>query len=247
VLEGGVTKLRVLDLFSGIGAFSLGLQWSDGFQTVAFCEINDHCRRVLARHWPGVPIYDDVQELTADRLAADRIAVDVICAGFPCQDISNAGLRAGIDGERSGLWRHVARLAGELRPRYVLLENVAALLDRGMGRVLGDLAEVGFDAEWDCIPASHIGAPHNRDRVWIVAHAQRGERWAEQYRWAVRRMGRQQQPVAWHANWEDALRHFRGVDDGTSYGVERLDSIRNSIVPHIPEIIGRAILAAEAA
>lgn len=240
-------KLRVLDLFSGLGAFSLGLQRTDGFQTVAFCEINDYCRRVLARHWPGVPIYGDVRELTADRLAADGIAVDAICAGFPCQDISNAGLRAGIDGERSGLWREVARLAGELRPRYVLLENVSALLDRGLGRVLGDLAEVGFDAEWDCIPASYLGFPHNRDRIWIVAHSQRGERWAESYRRALGRMGRQQQSVEKDRAWKSALRRLRGMDDGTSYGVERIDAIRNSLVPEIPAMIGRAIRAAEAA
>jgi len=239
--------LRLLDLFSGLGAFSLGLERSGGFKTVAFCEINPHCQQVLRRHWPEVPLYDDVRQLTADRLAADGISVDAICAGFPCQDISNAGLRVGIDGERSGLWRHVARLAGELRPEFILLENVSALLDRGMGRVLGDLAEVGFHAEWDCIPASYVGAPHNRDRVWIVAYAERGERWAESYRGALGRVGGQQQSVPWDRDWQSALRHFRGVDDGTAYGVERIDAIRNSIVPQIPEMIGRAILAAEAA
>jgi site-specific DNA-cytosine methylase len=101
-----------------------------------------------------------------------------ICTGgFPCQDISNAGKRAGIDGERSGLWSEYARIVRELRPRYVLVENVAALLGRGIGRVLGDLAEIGYDAEWHCIPAAAVGAPHIRDRVWIVAHAT-GARWA---------------------------------------------------------------------
>ena len=107
---------RLLDLFSGIGGFSLGLERTGGFKTVAFCEIEAFPRRVLAKHWPGVPIYDDVRTLTAERLAADGIAVNAICGGFPCQDISNAGSQAGIEGERSGLWSEIARLAGERLP-----------------------------------------------------------------------------------------------------------------------------------
>ena len=166
-------KLRLLDLFSGIGGFSLGLERSGGFETVAFCEIEDFPRRVLAKHWPKVPCYHDIRELTAARLAADGIAVDAICGGFPCQDISNAGKRAGIEGERSGLWTEYARLIGELRPRVVFVENVSALLGRGLDRVLGDLAALGYDAWWDCIPASAVGAPHQRDRLWLVAHPSR--------------------------------------------------------------------------
>jgi len=160
--------MNVLDLFSGIGGFSLGLERA-GFKTVAFCEIDPYCRRVLAKHWPEVPIYDDVRTVSADRLRADGIAVDVICGGFPCQDISVAGNGAGLAGERSGLWREYARIIGELRPRFVIVENVSALLSRGLGDVLGDLAALGYDTEWHCIPASAVGAPHRRDRVWIVA------------------------------------------------------------------------------
>lgn len=170
-----MSKLRVLDLFSGIGGFSLGLERTGGFETVAFCEIEDYPRRVLARHWPGVPIYDDVRTLTANTLRRDGIAVDVICGGFPCQDISFAGKRAGLEGARSGLWGEYRRLIGELRPRFVIVENVPGLLSLGMGTVLGDLAALGYDATWDCIPASAVGAPHRRDRVWIVAHS-RSER-----------------------------------------------------------------------
>ena len=165
--------MRVLDLFSGIGGFSLGLERA-GMKTVAFCEIEPFPRAVLRKHWPEVPIYEDVCTLTAERLAADGIAVDVICGGFPCQDISYAGKGAGLAGERSGLWREYARLIGEIRPRFVIVENVAALLSRGLGDVLADLAALGFDAEWHCIPASALGAHHRRDRIWIVAHALRG-------------------------------------------------------------------------
>jgi DNA (cytosine-5)-methyltransferase 1 len=161
--------LRVLDLFSGIGGFSLGLERTGGFRTVAFCEIDPYCRAVLAKHWPGVPIHEDVRTLSG----AAVHGVDVICGGFPCQDISTAGRGAGLYGERSGLWGQYARIIGEIRPSYIIVENVAALLGRGLGDVLGDLAEIGYDAEWHCIPASAIGAPHRRDRIWIVAYPMR--------------------------------------------------------------------------
>ena len=173
-------KLRVLDLFSGIGGFSLGLERTGGFETVAFCEIEPFPRRVLAKHWPEVPCYEDVRTLTGAKLAADGITgINVITGGFPCQDLSVAGKQRGMgEGTRSGLWSEIVRLAGELRPDFIIVENVAALLagpsgKRGgwFGRVLGDLAECGYDAEWRVIPASMVGAPHRRERVWILAHA----------------------------------------------------------------------------
>jgi len=165
--------VNVLDLFAGIGGFTLGLERA-GFETVAFCEIDPYAQKVLRKNWPEVPIYDDVRSITADRLAADGIRVDVITGGFPCQDISTAGRQAGIEGERSGLWSECARLLGEIRPRYAIFENVTNLLngDRGdwFKRVLGDISEIGYDAEWHCIPASAIGAHHHRDRIWIIAY-----------------------------------------------------------------------------
>lgn len=159
-------KLRVLDLFSGIGGFSLGLERTGGFETVAFCEIDPFCRRVLAKHWPGVPTHDDIR--TRDFTYREA---DVVVGGFPCQDVSCAGKRAGLSGERSGLYRELVRAIRLVRPRHAIVENVAALLGDGMGTVLGEMAEGGFDLEWDCVPAVAIGAPHERDRVYIVAHA----------------------------------------------------------------------------
>ncbi|MGQ2942961.1 MAG: DNA cytosine methyltransferase [Blastomonas fulva] len=174
-----LTKFRVLDLFSGIGGFSLGLERTGGFETVAFCEIEPFPRKVLAKHWPEVPVYEDVRTLTAERLAADGIAVDAIVGGFPCQDISIAGQGAGLEGERSGLWFEFERVIGELRPILVVVENVGALLSRGLDAVLGCLAALGYDAQWHCIPASAVGAPHERDRVWIVAYSDDRQRFEQ--------------------------------------------------------------------
>ena len=233
-----MNKLRVLDLFSGIGGFSLGLERTGGFETVAFCEIDPFCRRVLAKHWPNVKQYEDVRELTAERLSADGIVPDVICGGFPCQDISFAGSGAGIAGERSGLWFEIARLAGELRPRFVIVENVAGLLNRGMGRVLGDLAALGFHAEWHCIPATYVGAPHHRDRIWIVAHRDEG---AEGAWWFSRLSNRSEN------DWPRLVFATRSrMDDGVSDWMDRVGALGNAVVPQIPELIGRAILASMA-
>ena len=206
-----IVQLKVLDLFSGIlGGFSLGLERTGGFKTVAFCEIEEFPRKVLAKHWPDVPCYHDIRELTGDRLRADGIAVDVICGGFPCQDISKAGRGAGIDGERSGLWADYARLIGELRPKYVVVENVSALLNRGLDRVLGDLATLGYDAEWHCIPAAAVGAPHIRDRIWIVAYPHRPDDRRGPHVGAVRR-GKGES--ADHAEGTNGERDWRGLGD----------------------------------
>tara|TARA_Y100000310_G_scaffold338756_1_gene429352 strand:- start:1399 stop:2292 length:894 start_codon:yes stop_codon:yes gene_type:complete len=243
-------KLRVLDLFSGIGGFSLGLERTGGFETVAFCEIEPFPRKVLAKHWPEVPIYDDVRTLTASRLAADGIAVDVICGGFPCQDLSTSGSGLGLDGERSGLWREQARLVREVRPRYVIVENSTELLNRWLGDVLGALAKIGYDAEWECIPAAAVGAPHRRDRIWIIAYptgfglqGQGGLLDAihpapDAYREAGGLV---------HAFQRNALPFVCGRHDGVPARVarDRLHALGNAVDHQIPELIGNAILAAE--
>ena len=160
--------LSVGSLFAGIpiGGFDLGFERA-GFAVKWQVEIDPWARAVLAKHWPNVHRHDDIRTAGAHNLEA----VDVLCGGFPCQDISLAGKGAGMaEGTRSGLWSEYARLIRELRPRYVVVENVAALLARGLGRVVGDLAACGYDAEWDCIPAAAVGAPHRRDRLWLVAY-----------------------------------------------------------------------------
>jgi DNA (cytosine-5)-methyltransferase 1 len=161
-----MSQLTFGSLFAGIGGFDLGFERA-GMRCEWQVEIDPYCQRVLAKHWPNVRRWDDVRTFPP----AGDWTVDVICGGFPCQDISNAGKRAGIDGERSGLWAEYARIIRELRPSIVVVENVAALLNRGIERVLGDLAACGYDAEWDCIPASAVGAPHRRDRLFVLAHA----------------------------------------------------------------------------
>jgi len=165
--------LKVLDLFSGIGGFSLGLERA-GMETIAFCEIEEFPRKVLRKHWPNVPIFEDVRKLHAEDI---QETVDIICGGFPCQDLSCAGKQAGFSGERSSLYREMLRLISECRPKYAIFENVAALLtgDHGgwFAKFLYDLATVGFDAEWHCIPAAYCGLNHSRDRAWIVAYPKR--------------------------------------------------------------------------
>ena len=252
--------MHLLDLFSGIGGFSLGLERSGAFKTVAFCEIEPYCQKVLAKHWPQVPIYDDVRTITADRLASDGITVDAICGGFPCQDISILGKGAGLAGERSGLWFEVARLIRELEPRYVILENVSALLSRGIDRVLGDLASLRYDAEWHCISAYAVGASHRRDRVWIVAHT-------DKIGWEGLALRIEKRPKNFDTSCLEKENFFRPpnlsvsmgrlygdpsggihrLDDGVPSALDRLGALGNSIVPQIPELIGRAIAAREAA
>jgi DNA (cytosine-5)-methyltransferase 1 len=246
-------KLRILDLFSGIGGFSLGLERTGGFETVAFCEIEPFPRRVLAKHWPKVPRYDDVRTLTAERLASDGICIDVICGGFPCQDITRANMRTdwtGLDGERSGLWSEFARLIGELRPQYVVVENSSDLLGRGLSRILGDLASIGYDAEWHCIPAVAVGACHLRDRVWVVAYpnSQRLEG-EHRHRESAWNFGRGRDGAPWRIlhsvdakDWVPEPRVCR-VAHGVPARMDRLHSLGNAVVPQIPQMIGEAILS----
>ena len=174
--------LNELALFAGAGGGILGGILC-GFRTVCAVEWDAYARDVLvARQNDGCletfPIWDDVQTFDGRPW---RGVVDVVSGGFPCQDISAAGKGAGIEGERSGMWKHMARIVGEVQPRFVLVENSPLLVGRGLGLVLGDLAEMGYDAQWGVVGAHHASAPHKRDRIWIVANrAEHGRRegWA---------------------------------------------------------------------
>lgn len=246
--------LHVLDLFSGVGGFSLGLHRAEGFRTRAFCEIDRTCYPTLNKHFPGVPIHPDISGLRGADLG---FRPDVICGGFPCQDISVNGDAAGLDGERSGLWFQYLRLVEETAPHWVVIENVSALRSRGLEEVLRGLLALGYSVRWDCIPASALGASHQRDRVWVIAHHSR-ERiqglWAEGLQ-EPRALGF---PFLPHRDsdgqWEvepDVRRTAYGLSsklDGRmmTWG-QRLHQLGNAVVPQIPEAIGREILRVEAA
>jgi DNA (cytosine-5)-methyltransferase 1 len=171
-------KPTVGSLFAGIGGFDLGFERA-GFETVWQVEIDPWCRKVLAKNFPEAERHGDIRECCGLGCevcgrTSHLAKVDVICGGFPCQDISLAGAGAGIEGARSGLVTEMVRIIGELRPRIVLMENVAALLGRGLREVLGYLAEIGYDAEWEIVSAADVGAPHRRERIWILAYASGG-------------------------------------------------------------------------
>lgn len=243
--------LTVGSLFSGAGLCDLGLHWA-GFRHQWFCEIDPFCRSILARHWPGISIFNDVAALKG----SDLPPVDVLCGGFPCQDVSQGGKRAGIKkGTRSGLWYEYARLIKEIRPRYVIIENVRGLLSCGIEIVLQDLADIGYDAEWDVLPAAALGAPHHRGRVFVVAypHSHRLDRvyrflhplrrvlgddgqYPRLFDWLGLRFDRTRRPTAVEAYRGPVIHR---VDDGSA---ARMDSPRGA-VPGREHKLGRVDLA----
>lgn len=158
-------KLKILDLFSGIGGFSLGLERTGGFETVAFCEIDPFCQKVLKKHWPEVPIFEDVRTLDYEG------SVDVITGGYPCQPFSTAGRRQGANDDRH-LWPAMFNLVKKYRPSWVIGENVAGHINMGLDNVLSDLESEAYTVRTFIIPAVAVNAKHRRDRLWIVAHAE---------------------------------------------------------------------------
>jgi len=158
-------KLKILDLFSGIGGFSLGLEATEGFETSAFCDIDPYCRKVLQKHWPNIPIYEDIKKLKG----TDIGQVDVITGGYPCQPFSVAGKKKGVEDKRH-LWPEYFRLVKELRPTWVIGENVSGHIKLGLDSVISDLESEGYSTRTFSISASSIGAKHQRERIWIVAH-----------------------------------------------------------------------------
>lgn len=252
------TPLTFGSLFAGIGGLDLGLERA-GLRCAWQVEIDDYCRQVLARHWPHVPRFNDVREVGASTLAP----VDVLAGGFPCQDLSNSGRRAGIEGARSGLWKEFDRLIGELKPPYVLIENVAALLQRNnrFDVVLRDLAARGYDARWDVLPAGAVGAPHLRERVFVLAHA-RGlgrrdelheklfgavdsqelrKRWAERTLGPVEIMGRAYPGLPGHLRMDDWAAAPLDENERPIAGA-RIKGCGNAVVPQVAEHAARGLL-----
>jgi DNA (cytosine-5)-methyltransferase 1 len=257
--------MTVGSLFAGIGGFDLGFQRA-GYEIVWQVEIDDYCRRVLAKHFPNAERFGDIRECGKHNLRP----VDVIVGGFPCQDISSANpAGGGIDGDRSGLWKEYQRVICELRPKFIVVENVSNLLKRGIGRVLSGLAAIGYDAEWQCLPASSFGAPHSRDRIWIVAYPQQagfsanllaaGRAFSEGTERAREfwKCGWMYESPGQYGRWMDAAPEARvaakaweyapceplllGVPDGISKRLERIGGLGNAVVPQIAQWIAEII------
>lgn len=252
--------MKLIDLFAGIGGFSLAAHWM-GWETLAFVEWAEYQQKVLAKNFPGVAIYGDVREFDG---TIYKDSADIICGGFPCQDVSTAGTGIGIEGERSGLWSELLRIVCEIRPKYVVVENVAVLLKRGIWRVLGQLSEVGYDAEWRVFSACELGFPHSRERVFLVAYpCGKPRTFGVLNRYCTEVSGRDKVPQKWGSDWfkpemassADSIfsawqKQFSAspivrVDDGISNVVDRLKSTGNAIVPQIAFEIFKAIEAAE--
>jgi DNA (cytosine-5)-methyltransferase 1 len=244
----------VLSLFAGIGGLELGLERA-GMTVVGQVEIDDYCRRVLAKHWPDVPRHDDVRTAAEWWTSQERPRVDVICGGFPCQPFSLAGKMLGRSDER-WMWPAMWDVIRRVGCRYVVVENVASLVrDRdAFGHVLGDLASGGFDAEWAVLPAAAFGAPHGRERVYVLAYAAGvdGQSWD---RMVTRGGGRapfaagglsglaahQQRRAA--REWLAREPRVARLVDGVPAQVDRLRVLGNAVVPQVAEHVGRLIVA----
>lgn len=243
--------LRHLDLFSGIGGFALAARWLGGVTTGAFVECEPFCQRVLRKHWPTTPIHDDVREYSAPNRS-----FDLITAGFPCQDLSVAGKRIGLEGARSGLFYEVIRIAREVRPTFLILENVPGILSHADGEtlqeVLFQVAKAGFNAEWAVVSAQDMGACHIRRRWWCVGYTQglfsdaaHTNHTGSQGFWGggqfqrsssevevARRGGNGDATHQW-GDWGTYLSQpcLRRGDDGLSNRVDRLKALGNAVVP----------------
>lgn len=224
--------MKVGSLFTGIGGLDLGLERA-GMEIRWQVEIDPFCRAVLEKHWPHVPKYGDIREVKGDELEP----VDLICGGFPCQPVSIAGRRLG-EADPRWLWPEFARIVRVVRPKYVLVENVPGLLSRGMGNVLGALAEMGYDAEWFVFPAKAVGAAHLRERVFIFAHPPGSglER--------CRLSGFFPSAPLERITRETLLSESAVVRsrNGVPYYVDRIRALGNAVVPQVAEAIGRAII-----
>jgi len=218
--------MRFGSLFSGIGGLDLGLELA-GMQCVFQVEIDDYCTRVLEKHWPDVPKHRDIKDIESLPYA------DLICGGFPCPPVSLMGKHKGVKDD-GWLWPEFYRIIRDIRPKYVLVENVAGLLVWGMGDVLRDLARCGYDAEWESIPAYSFGLPHRRRRVFIIAHSDKSKKWSGRFSGL---------PNGEVDDWKRLLLPDRGREAyGLPGGMDRLRGLGNAVVPQVAEWIGKRII-----
>ena len=240
--------MKLLDLFAGIGGISLGAHWA-GIETVGFCEIDPFCQKILKKHWPNVPIWPDVKELTGDEIREACGAVDIIAGGFPCQPYSVAGKRKGEEDDRA-LWPEMLRIISEVRPRWVVGENVAGFINMGLDNSLDDLDVEGYSSQTFLLPARGIGAFHQRYRVFIVAHLN-GERMEGGAKKAV--LGQSLLPCRQISQpFQDAERRFHSYQSrlcrslhGLPFGVDRVRALGNAVVPQQIYPIFKAIMDIE--
>jgi DNA (cytosine-5)-methyltransferase 1 len=259
--------MKVLDLFSGIGGFSLGLERA-GMKTVAFCEIDNFCQKVLYKHWPDVPVYNDIRALNAEKLQEDGIGpIDVICGGFPCQPFSGAGKKLGRQDNRD-LWPEMFRLIKECQPTWIIGENVTGFINMELERTTIDLESENYEVQPLIIPACAVNAPHRRDRVWILAHSEsigrnrRGAQYRECFKSFTKEdaisakgasdvskrgiitysNGERKLDFTYLPSWWEIEPAICGVNNGIPHRMDRIRVLGNAVVPQIPEIIGKVII-----
>ena len=245
-------------LFTGIGGLDLAVEQVFEAEPHWQCEVEPYCRKVLAKHWPGVVCHEDVR-------TAQPTFVDIICGGFPCQNVSSAGKGEGIEGPKSGLWREFVRIVRHLRPDIVIVENVTSGLKRWLPFVLGDLSELGFDARWETVSAAEVGAPHIRQRTFVLAYTLSGalriQRRRDESRTreaeprhtgssvanangegesacpideavaGVSRLAGHRWPPAPGEDWHGPFPAVRGGSDGIPHRLDRLRALGNAVVP----------------
>ena len=243
-------KLSVIDLFSGIGGFSLGLESTGHFETVEFWETDPFCQEVLRKHWKDVPIYEDVRYFGLNRQPTQA---DVVCGGFPCQPFSVAGKRKGADDERY-LWEAMFRVVQEAKPSWVVCENVKGLINYGLERMVSDLEREGYSVQTFLIGAEGLGLPHKRERVFVVAYSEDNRRnrrclsAGDDKKKSCKRKTITSSGFVFREDGAEALsrvcRNYYGIPSKLDKG-KRLKALGNAVVPQIIMRIGEAILEAE--
>lgn len=259
--------MKVLSLFSGGGLGDYGLELA-GMEIIGQVEIDDYCQKILKLRWPDVPKWGDIRDVKGEEVIKTIGRPDLISGGFPCQDLSCAKTNGGqgLDGERSGLWREYYRLICELRPKYVIVENVPTITFRGLGRLLGDLAQIGYDAEWQDISPALFGAPHLRHRFWLVAYPY-SDRLVFPVPLRCFAKTTRENKTFWGKYWDEVGAGFTGYEpiqsledtkrkamdkpwllrvvDGPSTTMDRLKLLGNGQVPQVTRFIGERIMETE--